>query len=244
MEKKGCVILAAGQNTRLDTGKPKTLLAINGLTLLERHINLFSTNGIDKFCIITGHQSSAIEEELALIRLKYPVEIETRFNPKYELENGISVWQAHKWVSRHNLDSFILTMADHIFEPGFISEFLSIKKDHQSASLWLAVDKPGAHNAHIDIDDVTKVFGDNGIIRNIGKQLTEYNYYDTGLFEMKMDVFDEFSRSFENGKYSISDTVQSLTSKELSQLVEIVGYQWNDVDNSDDYQNSLSLDLD
>ncbi|XOV94001.1 MAG: NTP transferase domain-containing protein [Bacteroidota bacterium] len=243
MENKGCVILAAGKNTRLDTGKPKTLLAINGLTLLERHIALFSKNGIDKFCVITGHQSSAIEEELMEIRKRHTVDIETVYNAEYDLENGLSVWQANKWVKKQNLDSFFLTMADHIFEPNFVRDFLTVDKN-PNATLWLAVDKPGSHNAHVDIDDVTKVLGENGLIRQIGKKITEFNYYDTGLFEMKKEVFEEFSRSFEQGKYSISDTVQALTSKKLSQLVEIVGYQWNDVDNSDDYQKSLELDID
>lgn len=244
MEKLGCVILAAGKNTRLDTGKPKTLLKIGGTSLLERHILLFSKNGINKFCVITGHQSSAIESELDKIRDKYTVEIATSYNPKYELENGISVWQASNWVDKHKLDAFILTMADHIFHPGFIEDFFKKAEGLQNASLWLAVDKPGDHNDHVDIDDVTKVLSEDGLICEIGKEIKEYNYYDTGLFKMKKEVFTEFSKCFDEGKYSISNTVQSLASKKLAHILEIAGFQWNDVDNQLDYQNSLDLNLD
>ena len=240
----GCVILAAGKNTRLDTGKPKTLLQINGQTLLERHINLFSKYGIDQFCVITGHKKEAIEEEIQRISSIYPVTIDSVFNDQFNLENGLSVYKAKDWVGQRNLKSFLLTMADHVFNQSLISTFSDSYKNFSKSDLYLAVDKPGRHNQHIDIDDVTKVLGHRGLIKKIGKELTEYNYFDTGLFEMSPEVFKSFEFCFAKKQYSISNMVFSLAEKNRAALTEVIGSSWNDVDNLDDYQNSLDLKLD
>lgn len=243
MNHLGCVILAAGMNTRLDTGKPKSLLKINEQSLIERHISIFFENGITKFCIITGHQSNEIEREIERISPKYDVDIETVYNSQYTLENGISVWKAKEWVHKNIFNSFLLVMADHVFERDFVTMFLKAKKKFTEGKLFLAVDQPGTSNAHIDVSDVTKVNGDGGLILDIGKQIKRYNYYDTGLFEMSQEVFIEFEACFEQQKYSISNMVQSLTDKKQSQYIRITGHTWNDVDNLDDYNNSLDLNL-
>lgn len=244
MTKTGCVILAAGKNTRLDTGKPKTLLKINGQTLLERHILLFSRYGINQFCVVTGHQKESVEEEVQKIQSKYPVAIDTVFNSQFDLENGLSVYKAKEWVMQNELNSFLLTMADHVFNGSLVSAFKDSERDFSKSHLYLAVDKPGAHNKHIDIDDVTKVFGEEGLIKKIGKELTDYNYYDTGLFDMSTKVFDAFEACFAKNQYSISNMVYSLAEKNKAAITEVVGSSWNDVDNLDDYQNSLDLSLD
>ncbi|MEQ8338378.1 MAG: NTP transferase domain-containing protein [Cyclobacteriaceae bacterium] len=244
MIKSGCVILAAGKNTRLDTGKPKTLLKINGQTLLERHIHLFANYGVDHFCVITGHNKGAIEEEIQRILSVYPVTIDSVFNDQFELENGLSVYKSQEWVRGKGLKSFLLTMADHVFNGSLISTFTNAEKDFHTASLYLAVDKPGPHNQHIDIDDVTKVLGKEGLISNIGKEITDYNYFDTGLFEMSLKVFDAFEACFAKQQYSISNMVYALAAMNKAALTEVIGSSWNDVDNLDDYQNSLDLSLD
>tara|TARA_Y100001972_G_scaffold128240_1_gene188127 strand:- start:5260 stop:5994 length:735 start_codon:yes stop_codon:yes gene_type:complete len=244
MIKSGCVILAAGKNTRLDTGKPKTLLKINGQTLLERHITLFTNYGVDHFCVITGHNKEAIEEEIKRLLSIYPVTIDSVFNDQFEFENGLSVYKAREWVKKKDLKSFLLTMADHVFNGSLISAFTNAEKDFHKSNLYLAVDKPGPHNQHIDLDDVTKVLGKEGLISRIGKELTEYNYFDTGLFEMSPKVFDAFEACFAKQQYSISNMVYALAAENKAALTEVIGSSWNDVDNLDDYQNSLDLSLD
>ena len=241
--KQGCVILAAGINSRLDTGKPKSLLKFNQLTLIERHVSLFSKSGINEFCVVTGYKHEMIEEEVEWLRSKYPVRINTVFNSKYKLENGYSVWSAYTWLKQKELESFMLTMADHVFDPQFVEKFVSIEKDFTSNKLYLAVDRPGTKNAHIDIEDVTKVEVKDSLIQHIGKEIEKYNYYDTGLFEMHTEVMTVFESCFEDGKYSISHMVEALAAQRRAAVIDISGFPWNDVDNSDDYEKTLGLDL-
>ncbi len=240
-----CIILAAGKNTRLDTGKPKSLLEINGISLLERHISLFSEADCQDFCIVTGHNPGPILEKIPEISRKYDVQIDAVHNERVDLENGFSVNVTRDWVESRNSEGFFLTMADHVFDRQFISSFRSaLVSKPINEDLCLAVDIPSELNAHIDIDDVTRVWvEEGGHIQKIGKGIPQYNRYDTGLFYMKPRVFEVLAQCFDQGKYSISNLVTSLIQEDKATTMDVVGYLWNDVDNLNDLDNTRKLSL-
>ncbi|MEQ8878226.1 MAG: hypothetical protein RLQ12_01270, partial [Cyclobacteriaceae bacterium] len=62
--------------------------------------------------------------------------------------------------------------------------------------------------------------------------------------EMSPKVFDAFEACFAKQQYSISNMVYALAAMNKAALTEVIGSSWNDVDNLDDYQNSLDLSLD
>ena len=86
-----CIILAAGRNTRLDKGIPKSLTSLVSETIMERHIRLFSDLGIKEFCVIGGYQYDKLRPFLADLSTKYEVEIEVFRNDDLDKENGYSV---------------------------------------------------------------------------------------------------------------------------------------------------------
>ncbi|MBV6647470.1 MAG: NTP transferase domain-containing protein [Cyclobacteriaceae bacterium] len=244
MKINSCVILVAGRNSRLDTGIPKSLLTLDGIPILERHIKLFSQNGISRFCLVTGYQAERIEHKAAELQSKYPdISIETVHNSDFHLENGLSVCKAESWAATHGIDRFLLTMGDHVFQPDFVTEFIRKASKKSKKCLYLAVDKPGSTNAHIDIEDVTKVLVKEGKKRilQIGKALSTYNFYDTGLFSLSAEIFTEFRKSFDKNEYTISDTVNRLVANKQASTIEVSGYLWNDVDNPSDYQTTTDL---
>lgn len=235
------VILAAGKNTRLDTGIPKSLVKLNGETLMSRHIRLFKNYGVKKFCIISGYGAENLEQALPELRNVHQVDIEILHNERYDLENGFSVFRAKEWVEKNAMKDFFLTMGDHVFDPEFIGEFVS-KSAQLETTLQLAVDMPGESNKHIDIDDVTKVLvDDDDFIESIGKTINSYNRYDTGLFRLKSEVFDVFQQSFDREEYTISQSVSKLIASKQAKSVLVEGYTWNDVDNPDDLQSTIKL---
>lgn len=236
-----CLILAAGRNTRLDTGIPKSLVTINGETLLSRHVRIFKACGVTNFCIISGYGGEKLEEYLPKLKKEHGVEISIYHNERYDLENGFSVFRSKEWVDKWGIKDFFLTMGDHIFDPEFVKEFIS-KSSNLSTTLQLAVDMPGETNTHIDIDDVTKVqVSDEGFIDSIGKTISEYNRYDTGLFRLKSEVFDVFQQSFDREEYTISESVSKLMDSKQAKSVLVEGYTWNDVDNPDDLEKTREL---
>lgn len=235
------VILAAGKNTRLDTGIPKSLVTLNGETLMARHIRIFKACGINKFCIISGYGSDKLEAALPELKTTHDADITILHNERFDLENGFSVFRAKEWIEEFGMNDFFLTMGDHIFDPEFVKEFVN-KSAGLETTLQLAVDMPGETNKHIDIDDVTKVHvDDEEFIQSIGKTIESYNRYDTGLFRLKAEVFDVFQQSFDREEYTISESVSKLMDNHEAKSVLVEGYTWNDVDNPDDLQSTINL---
>jgi len=236
-----CVILAAGKNLRLNLGLPKSFLTINGQSLMERHIEQFQKLGFTKFAVITGYHRKALEETVPEIAAKLNASVALIYNEKYELENGYSLYTAKEWIQSLGREEFFFTMADHYYETQFLKEFLSDRSFKKGEILRLAVDTPGDHNKHIDLDDVTKVRVEDSIIKEIGKDLTTYNYYDTGLFHVKNEVFETLNHIAKNHKLSISNMVTYLAGEERAQVVEINGLYWNDIDTPEDFKSSKSI---
>jgi choline kinase len=232
-----CVILAAGKNLRLNLGQPKSALTVGGQSLMERHIDQFLQIGVSKFAVITGFHQPALDEICGEIGKKYNTEITTIYNEKYELENGYSLYAAKDWIHELGDNEFFFTMADHYYEKSFLSELKSKIIFDKDAILKLAVDIPDTHNEHIDLDDVTKVDADDYILR-IGKEITGYNYYDTGLFYVKKDVFDVLDEIAADQKLSISNLVTTLAERKKARIVEVVGHYWNDIDTPEDFASS------
>ncbi len=236
-----CLILAAGRNTRLDTGIPKSLVLLGEETLMERHFRVFSELGVKRFCVISGYGADKIESTVPSYAKKYNVDLTILHNERYDLENGFSVFRAKEWVEKNKIDEFFLTMGDHIFDSGFVEQFI-IRSSKLKTTLQLAVDMPSTSNDHIDIDDVTKVQVDeDGFIDAIGKMISTYNRYDTGLFRLKTEVFETFQRSFDEEKYTISESVSKLIAAKNAKTVLVDGFTWNDVDNPDDLQSTIDL---
>lgn len=232
-----CVILAAGKNLRLNLGQPKSALTVGGQSLMERHIDQFMQIGVTKFAVITGFHRPALEKICGEIAEKYNANITTIYNEKFELENGFSLYAAKDWVKELGDKEFFFTMADHYYEKAFLDELKSKIVFDKDAILKLAVDVPGEHNKHIDLDDVTKVDADDYILR-IGKEIEDYNLYDTGLFYVKKDVFDVLDEIAVDQKLSISNLVTTLAERKKARVIKVVGHYWNDIDTPEDFASS------
>lgn len=233
-----CIILAAGKNIRLDNGKPKSLSLINGKSLLERHIKLFQKYGVDQFCVVIGYRGNVIKQHVDELSSAYNVKITCVENQLYELSNGHSLYAAKDWVLNNNAQEFLFVMADHYFEKEFIEKFITTCQLEADQILKLGVDAPGAHNKYIDLEDVTKVLAFDNKIKEIGKNLKEYNYFDTGLFSVKKAIFKILEQNFEEKKESISDMVQKIVNLDGSVISNISGFYWNDIDTPLDLSNT------
>ncbi len=236
-----CIILAAGKNTRLDNGIPKSMLKIGDETLLERHLSLFTKCGIENFCIVTGYRNELLEEFIGNLNDSLKERITIAHNPRYDLANGVSLFQANSWVKNLGIQEFFFTMADHFFSEEFVESAMA--SDYPETTLSLVVDRPSFSNVHIDLDDVTRVQSDGSIIQHIGKHLEAYNFFDTGLFHAKADMFDYLEKSIAEGKQSISNMVQLLIELRQSSITEISGHFWNDVDTPEDLDFMRNLEL-
>jgi choline kinase len=86
-------MLAAGVGRRLAMGEdapPKVLLRFDGVSLLQRHLDILAHFGLLDLTLAVGHQAGAIEAELGTLGARGPVR--TRFNPDYRESSLLSLW--------------------------------------------------------------------------------------------------------------------------------------------------------
>jgi choline kinase len=69
------ILLAAGRGRRLEADEPKSLLAFEGKTLLERHIVNLGESGVTALTVVVGYKRERIEEALEKLRSRMPIEL-------------------------------------------------------------------------------------------------------------------------------------------------------------------------
>jgi choline kinase len=96
------IILAAGRGVRLkqaaDEEVPKCLLRFDGITLLERHLRLLKSAGVDEVVLALGWRHELVEAELD--RLEWRPRPRIILNPRYELGSVLTVHTTAEALTR------------------------------------------------------------------------------------------------------------------------------------------------
>ena len=227
------LIIAAGQGTRLrPIGDTKPLVTLLGLGLIERVILTAKKSGIKEFCIVTGYNGEKIREQLSDGE-KYGVRIQYVQNDSWIRGNAISVLKARD----HFKESFVLLMADHNYDHRILNELLKTKIGKDECIL--CVDKnPGDH---LNIDDATKVQTVGYRIDSIGKDLSDYNCIDTGIFICNPVIFDVLEQSISKGDEGLSGGIKILAQRHKMRYMSLGENFWIDVDDKTDRKNAELL---
>lgn len=223
---KNAVILAAGKSSRFrDQGvlKPKVLMQVGGLGLLERAILTLHSTGIEHFRITVGAYKEQVMTEMKSLERLNGIDIEYVECDDYELGNGVSFAAGAAGFS----EAFLLTMSDHIFSPDTIRDF--VKKTKEAPHLPALACDADLENI-FDMDDATKVASRDGFIHNIGKEIKEYDLVDTGLFYFPKGYGSTIAEKAEQGAHSVSGIIQHFIDGDGVRAVVLDNAQWQDVD--------------
>ncbi|HEV3037166.1 MAG TPA: phosphocholine cytidylyltransferase family protein [Candidatus Angelobacter sp.] len=218
-----CLILAAGNGTRIRSvsgSLPKPLVNFRGKPILEHVICRAHQAGIDKFVIVVGYRSELIRSWFEGRSLGVSVTFVE--NPDYHKANGISALKARNEIH----ENFLLLMADHIFEAETAQVLLN--QTLKPGEVILAVD-PNIDRI-FDLDDATKVRRDRGRIVDIGKEISDYDALDTGMFLCSPALFDRLESAKKDGNCSLSDGMRQLIAERRLRALEIGKGQWQDLD--------------
>jgi choline kinase len=224
---KVALILAAGKGSRIAgrSGElPKPLVQLNGTPLLKHVITNARDAGIERFVIVVGFRGQMIREWYE----SHPidgVEVTWVENPEYRKDNGISVLRASHLIR----ESFLLMMADHVFESETASALLCQPLGKEE--VILAVDRN--IEGIFDLDDATKVRVDRDRIVEIGKALRYYNALDTGMFLCSPALFYWLEMAVVNGNCSLSDGLRLMAASRTFKAFDIGNAHWQDVDTPD-----------
>ena len=198
------VILAAGQAKRF--GKFKPLVPLFGLPLIEHTILGLRRMGIKEIGIVYNRKE--LKEYLSK---KYP-NLVFIHNPHPERENGYSLLLAREFAT----EPFILAMADHYFSTTFFE-----RRKLRDNTIFVS-------SQCVDPKEATKVKVRDGYVENIGKEIDDYDYFDTGMFFCTPDIFNLASQ-IQKDVLRLSDIMKSLAAQRKLKYVMVKDF-WIDVD--------------
>jgi CDP-L-myo-inositol myo-inositolphosphotransferase len=221
-----CLIIAAGKGRRLQRkGDSKPLIPILGIPLIERVVRSAMEGGADEFYVVTGYQRERVSTFMKQLSERLEVPITTIVNEAWEKDNGLSVLKAREYLHA----PFLLLMSDHLFDPSIIRSLMELSlADGETA---LGVDG-NTHNPLVDMKDVTRVKTKNGKICDIGKDLLDFDSFDTGIFLCTPAIFGALEHCMEvHGDTTLSGAMRMLASEGRARAVDVSSrFFWIDVD--------------
>ena len=222
------VILAAGNGDRfhIPTHDSKLLQPLLGRPILLRTLEAAHEAGIRTVTVVLGYQAERVR---ALVETGAVAGLTIDFvvNPEWHLENGVSALAARDSVGA---ERFALLMGDHVFEPPVLQRMLRLDVDGDES--LLAIDARPATPEQAE--EATKVRRQGSRIVAIGKDLTEFDALDTGVFVFSPVLFEALQAARALGDTTLSGGVRQLAARGLMRGMEIGDAMWCDIDTVSD----------
>jgi histidinol-phosphate aminotransferase len=218
------VILAAGTGSRLVAQEtfPKPLKPVAGVPLLVRVLRTLQGEGIREAVIIIGYRGDQIKKAL-LAEPTLGLKLHFVVNERFDRKNGVSLLAAKKFIDQE----CILSMADHLYSPELVRRLSSFDMPEGACALGVDYDIERC----FDLDDATKVRLRAGKIADIGKDISDYNCIDTGVFRIGPALIRELERLEKHtGDCSLSDGVRVLAERGAFLGCDVGDSRWIDVD--------------
>ena len=164
------IILAAGRGIRLEQAAedqvPKCLLRFGGMTLLERHLRLLRTAGVEEVVLALGWRYELVEAELE--RLEWRPRPQIVLNPRFELGSVLTVHTAAEAMTRGG--DVLLMDADVLYHDSIMAALVAGRKPVNR----LLIDRDFEAG-----DEPVKVCVRAGVPIELRKQLAPDLKYDT-----------------------------------------------------------------
>jgi len=115
------IILAAGKGTRLDGAavKPKCLVEVGGITLLQRQIESLRDANIDRIVVVVGFGAGSIRDEC---------DSDITFVENIHFAETSSLYSL--WLARDHLtDGFVVLNSDVLFHPQLLANLLESSRN-------------------------------------------------------------------------------------------------------------------
>lgn len=217
------VILMAGSGSRLrgvEETVLKPLVPVLDRPLISYIIDALVASGIETIHAVVGFEREIIK---AAVSRLIPSDLKLHFidNPEWQKQNGISLLTA----ANHLTTPFLLTMSDHLFDRVIVDLLL---KGADLNLLNVAVDRK--LDSIFDLDDAMKVQTRGKQVVALGKNLSEYDAIDIGLFICPLEIFAYLERANKNGDCSLADAVGMMAGDGKVRAIDIGDAWWQDID--------------
>lgn len=239
------VILCAGRGTRIakTTKLPKSLLKINGKSIIDRTLEALEKNQVKKVNIVTGYKASLLKKHvlkrdnkkisIKFIKNKNPI----KYGNSYSLYLGIK-----------NIKSDIIIMdGDLIVDQKIISKIYHSKKNILFVGKGNISDKECAKTL-IDKNGNVKKTIDKRFLSN--NEIKNYNFIGEAIGIIKISKenflgFNNCCKKFLKNKKNLGlnweHLINSYVVKNTLKFIKIKRLKWIEVDTTDDYCKAKKL---
>lgn len=226
------LILAAGIGSRLaplTDDKPKSLVEVNGKSILFKQIDNLIENDIGDISIVTGYKSNVLKDA---VQNKYPEVKYVESDDYLNTNNMYSAYLGIKALFPHNdIEPFLMMNADVFYDSIIVKDLLNNPNENM-----IAVDK-GVYN-----DESMKIIVEDGKVRNISKKIFREDAYGCSIDVYKFGSIGGEAFFTECKKYIDGKKIMNMWSEvALDNILSNVTFvpsdikgRWMEIDNHDD----------
>jgi choline kinase len=237
------IILAAGRGQRLqqpgDEPAPKCLLRFDGQTLLERHLQMLKTAGVDDVVLALGYQHGQIEAELDC--LDWTPRPRIVLNDRFDLGSVLTVHTADAALREGG--DVVLMDADVLYDERIMGPLME-----GATASRLLIDRDFENG-----EEPVKLCLDHGVPVELRKQVAAGLAYDTigesvGFFRFDPAMARRFAdivaayvdsgRANQPHEEAVRDLL--LESGRLSDVADVTGAPWIEIDFPDDVRRAAT----
>jgi len=185
MEIKTALILCAGHGKRLNPvtlSKPKPLIEINKITLLQNTLNLINSLGIKNILINSFYLSEQIENYVDSLNLNLNLKVIKDGDKILDTGGGIL-----NLLDNSNQNDFLVFNPDTVWNESYIAEIQNMKKfyfKNKIKNILLVVEKSKSFDQRMN--------GDFSLENNILNKLSDKNFIFTGCQILNKSIFENY----------------------------------------------------
>ena len=185
MEIKTALILCAGYGKRLNPvtlRKPKPLIEINKITLLQNTLNLINSLGIKNILINSFYLSEQIENYVASLNLNLNLKVIKDGDKILDTGGGIL-----NLLDNSNQNDFLVFNPDTVWNESYLAEIQNMEKfyfENKIKNILLVVEKSNSFDQRMN--------GDFSLENNILNKLSDKYFIFTGCQILNKSIFENY----------------------------------------------------
>jgi NDP-sugar pyrophosphorylase family protein len=185
-------ILAAGEGSRLASegvAKPKPLVELQGVPLIERLIRIFARNGASSINIIVNEQQPETVEFIKSIEVRCPINIVIKSTPS-------SMHSMHALSHLLRGEKFCLTTVDTLFREDEFANYIKKFEEYEGDGIMAVTD-------YIDDEKPLYIATDENmeITAFCDKPTPETHFISGGIYGLSPKALDILDRCMNDGIY-------------------------------------------
>ena len=185
-------ILAAGEGSRLASegvAKPKPLVELQGVPLIERLIRIFARNGASSINIIVNEQQPETVEFIKSIKVGCPINIVIKSTPS-------SMHSMHALSHLLRGEKFCLTTVDTLFREDEFANYIKKFEEYEGDGIMAVTD-------YIDDEKPLYIATDENmeITAFYDKPTPETHYISGGIYGLSPKALDILDRCMSDGTH-------------------------------------------